>query len=394
MRPLRILHVAPVLGQGGAERLLVALAGQKDATQGLEGIAPEQHIVAVMQPGQFHASESVETIDLGFDFSRPVAALLRLLPAIARLRAIIAERQIDVVQGWLYYGNMLTLGLSASGKPIIWSVHNSTLPGVMKKPALTLCNWILMQTSATLPAAIAYCASDARQVHEQQGYFRAKGRVIPNGVDVERFKPNLMPPAMARAQLGLPTDGFMVGLFGRYDPQKNIQGCLEAFARFAAGRTDSRLVLAGRGMEIGNAALSADIARQGLTARVTCLGPVAEMTLAYSAVDMVMLGSAYGEAMPLVLLEALACHTPIASTMLGDIGTLPVPAHALVPVGDMTALADAMAQVASTPQPDPAWEACYVNVRASFSMARYTAAHSALYREVADPRGTEVPGHG
>jgi glycosyltransferase involved in cell wall biosynthesis len=386
VRPIRILHVAPVLGQGGAERLLVALASQ--------GNAQEQHIIAVMQRGQFYADERIETIDLGFDFSRPLAAMRRLLPALVRLRAIINERQIDVVQGWLYYGNLLTLGVSASGTPIVWSVHNSTLPGVLRRPLLSLCNWILMQKSATIPATIAYCANGARRVHERQGYAPTKGRVITNGVDMERFGSESLPRSMARARLRLPVDGFMVGLFGRNDPQKNIQGCLEAFRRFVSMRPDARLVLAGRGMETGNAVLTAEIARQGLTARVICLGPVADMALAYNAVDMVVLGSAYGEAMPLVLLEALACHTPIASTTLGDIGTLPVPPYALVSVGNMAALADAMAQIAATPQPDPAWDACYASVRATFSLTRYTAAHSALYRELAAPHREELSAHG
>lgn len=390
-RPLRILHVTPVLGQGGAERLLVALASGSHARH---QHGQEQHIIAVMQAGQFYRDDEVEVVDLGFDFSRPFAALKNFLPAVARLHAIIADRKIDVVQGWLYYGNLMTLRLADSGKPIIWSVHNSTLPGLLKKPLLSLSNLILMQASATIPAVITYCAADAQRVHERQGYASAVGRVISNGVDMERFSPDGVSRDQARMALALPAQSFLVGLFGRNDLQKNISGCLDAFAMFAEARPDAGLVLAGRGMEEDNAVLRTEVARRGLTMRVNCLGPVADMAQAYSAVDMVMLGSAYGEAMPLVLLESLACHTPIVSTNLGDIGTLPVPAHALVPTGDMAALARAMTQVAAAPKSDPQWTACYTEVRASFGLGRYAAAHSALYRELVSASGEAILARG
>jgi glycosyltransferase involved in cell wall biosynthesis len=226
-----------------------------------------------------------------------------------------------------------------------------------------------------------YCARSARTLHESQGYRTDIGIVIPNGVNGSSFRPDAGRRSETRRRLALGDGDIAVGLVGRYDPQKDIPTSLRAFARFADSRQSARLVLAGRGMDAGNAELHGLIADEGLAGRVILLGAVANVENLIAAMDMVMLGSRYGEALPMTLLEALFCEVPIVATRGGDVGLLPIPAHALVASGDPAALADALGRVWDGEA--GAWGAGFAKVREDYSLDRSVAAYCDLYRRIA-----------
>ena len=68
-------------------------------------------------------------------------------------------------------------------------------------------------------------------------------RVIENGVDLERFRPE-PPSAGQRAALGLPRHGRLIGAAGRLVAQKDYPALLEAFASLRATLPEARLVIA------------------------------------------------------------------------------------------------------------------------------------------------------
>ena len=132
---------------------------------------------------------------------------------------------------------------------------------------------------------------------------------------------------------------------GRLAAQKNFGLLLDAFARMA-GR-DDRLAIVGEGGE--RRALEAQIKRLGLEAKVRLPGHVSPLDAELATADALVLSSDY-EGVPAVVAEALAAGLPVVSTrcsvsmddMLGH-GRFGV----LVPVGDVAALAHAMAGIAN-----------------------------------------------
>lgn len=129
---------------------------------------------------------------------------------------------------------------------------------------------------------------------------RWNSRLIPNGVDTERFQPG----AAERAQFGLPEDRPVVLMVSALIPNKRIEFAIEAVSRVA----DAHLVVAGDG-PLRNT-ISA-MATRMLPGRFTLLSvPPARMPSLYRSAD-VFLQASKDEPFPLVFLEAMACGLPI-----------------------------------------------------------------------------------
>jgi glycosyltransferase involved in cell wall biosynthesis len=129
--------------------------------------------------------------------------------------------------------------------------------------------------------------------------------VLRNGVDLWLFRPQ--DRAAARAALGL--DGFTLLCVGGLIPRKGLDLVLEALAK----RPDCNLLIAGGGPL--RAALEAHARRLGVAGRVRFLGEVAHADLpgVYAAADVLVLASSR-EGWANVLLEAMACGTPVVAT--------------------------------------------------------------------------------
>lgn len=375
-RQIRVLHIAPDLAQGGAERMLWQLARQTHSEIG--------HSLVLMQDTVFFDRSGLEISALGFDFARPVLSAARILPALQAINSIIEEERPDIVQGWLYYGAFLA-SMATRRVPLVWSIHNTTLPPVRQKPLLRAVNRLLATASARLPTRVIYCAEAARVVHEQHGYARDKSVVIENGVDTSRFRSDASQRQPIRSSLTLGDDTLAIGLFCRWNPQKNIPGCLDAFALARAERPDMVLILAGREMEVTNRHLVGMIQQRGLSGACRLVGPVQGMEAMMNAVDVVMMGSGYGEAMPMVLLEALASRIPIAATRIGDVARLKVPRQAIAAVGDVQGLAEAIL-FASRSGSNNDWEAAFDQAGRHYTIERCAAAHAELYAALVNER--------
>jgi glycosyltransferase involved in cell wall biosynthesis len=148
---------------------------------------------------------------------------------------------------------------------------------------------------------------------------------------------------------------------GRLTRQKDFRTLLRAFARLVSGR-DLRLVILGEGPDRG--ALTTEINALGLNDRVALPGFDDNPFRWMARARLFVLSSAW-EGLPGVLIQALACGTPVVSTdcpsgpreVLDDGRFGP-----LVPVGDVAALAAAMERTLDDPMPAAALKAraaCY-----------------------------------
>ncbi|EJL33376.1 glycosyltransferase [Caulobacter sp. AP07] len=135
--------------------------------------------------------------------------------------------------------------------------------------------------------------------------------VLRNGVDLWLFRPQ--DRAAARATLGL--DGFTLLCVGGLIPRKGLDLVLDALAN----RPDYTLLIAGGGPL--RAALETHARRLGVAGRVRFLGEVAHADLpgVYAAADVLVLASSR-EGWANVLLEAMACGTPVVATNVNGAG--------------------------------------------------------------------------
>jgi len=138
--------------------------------------------------------------------------------------------------------------------------------------------------------------------------------VIPNGIEVERHR-NL-DKRVARARLGLATEGGLVVCVSRLGREKGIDVLVEAAA--AMRTAGARVMVVGDGPE--TTALSGQIARLGVGDRVFLAGarPHDEVPLWMAAADVTVLSSRK-EGHPNAAVESLACGRPVVATRVGGV---------------------------------------------------------------------------
>jgi glycosyltransferase involved in cell wall biosynthesis len=147
--------------------------------------------------------------------------------------------------------------------------------------------------------------------HEMARRLRGRGADCPidivyNGVDVTRFQP--LEKASARAALGVPEDGILLGLVGRIEFKQKQQDLLLQALKSQPGLAERfRVVFAGDGPD--REALLAMASEPPFKGRVTVL-PWVDTAQLYPALDVLVIPSRY-EGLPLVMLEALACGTAV-----------------------------------------------------------------------------------
>ncbi len=366
--PPVVLHIIPAIGQGGAERLLsdiVARAGRR----------AEHRILTLTDMPAFFPYPGAAISSLGMRRGR-------VSPwALAQAARAVRAARPAVIHAWLYHGNLLASLLPRGGAPLIWSIHNTTLP-----PAVSGLTRAVNRAGALLsgrsPWRIVYCAPEARQLHEGLGYAHGPGLVLENGVDFSAFAFSVRARERQRAAWGLEDGILAIGCASRFDPQKDHAGLARAFALL--DRPDARLVLAGAGCTADNPALMSALVDAGVAGRTLPLGPVDDMPAFHAAIDVLAIGSAFGEALPMVGLEAVAAGLPIAGTRLGAIPNLVLdPAHLARP-GSADSLARALRAAAETygpNRPAPAALARLERLRARYDIGAVADAYHTLYEE-------------
>ncbi|MFB6159557.1 MAG: glycosyltransferase family 4 protein [Haloferacaceae archaeon] len=131
--------------------------------------------------------------------------------------------------------------------------------------------------------------------------------VVPNGIDVERFRP--VDPADFRARHGLDGDRPLVGYTGRHGYEKRLQDLVDAGARL-----DATVAFGGDGP--ARERLEASARERGVDARFLGFLDRDELPAFYSALDVFVFPSPV-ETQGLVALEANACGTPVVGANEG-----------------------------------------------------------------------------
>jgi glycosyltransferase involved in cell wall biosynthesis len=170
-----------------------------------------------------------------------------------------------------------------------------------------------------------------------------KIRLVVNGVDCQRFRPDPALRAAVRADLQLGGEFVWLSV-ARLDPVKDHNTLLRAFALVAKAQTGSVLLVVGGGGLLKELETLAD--ELGVGAQVRFLGSRRDVAELWNAADAGVLTLRF-EALPLTLLEAGASGLPVVATNVGGCSMVVAEGQTglLAPVGDCRALAEAMLRI-------------------------------------------------
>ncbi len=329
----KIMHVITGLERGGAEMMLYKLLRR------LPRDLISNEVVSLTGEGSLAAWIR----ELGV----PVYALgaRRGVPdprAVARLIRRLRTSRPQVVQTWMYHADLIG-GLAAKlagSIPVAWNIRQSNLDPVHSKRLTIWTAKICARLSRWIPARIICCSDAAVRIHREMGYAGDKMVVIPNGFDLEAFKPDGGARASVRTDLGIGENHPVIGLVARFDPQKDHRTFVDAASILGARLPLARFVLCGDDVTWRNQKLARWIDDAGIRDRVYLLGRRDDIARLLNGFDVATLSSAYGEGFPNVVGEAMACGVPCVVTDVGDSAWIVGDTGRVVPIRDPKALAD------------------------------------------------------
>jgi glycosyltransferase involved in cell wall biosynthesis len=329
---VKVLHVISSLGVGGAEamltKLLHATAAQADATVvSLTGDGPIGERIRAL---------GVETAFLG---------MRRGLPDPRGILALAREMRRfgpDVVQTWMYHADLIggLASLLVGRPPVIWGIRNADLDQETARWTTRQTLRVCAQFSGALPARIVSCSERARDFHVARGYCADKMVVIPNGFDLDAFRPDPGARESVRRELSIPPEAPVVGMVARYHPMKDFGNFARAAALTSRDVPGLRLLLCGDGVTANNAELTGCLRDAGVLERTHLLGRRDDVRRILAALDLFTLSSAT-EGFPNVLGEAMSCGIPCVATDAGDSRWILGEIGRIVPVRSPDALASA-----------------------------------------------------
>ena len=211
-----------------------------------------------------------------------------------------------------------------------------------------------------------------------------------NGVDVQRFA--MTPRVMMRAtqirrELGIPLGAPLLLFVGRLTCDKGVPELLKAFSQLADRFPELRLLLVGC-FESGDPLPVETRKFLETNAHVILAGPVQDTVPYYATADVLVLPS-HREGLPTVVLEAHAVGVPVVGASATGIVDVVADGETglLFPVGDVPALADAVARLLTDPRlADKLRRAGQEQVQTKFRQERIWEALHREYLQILQPK--------
>lgn len=374
---LGILFITTGLKLGGAERMLQSLLVR------LSNRGYRVKVCSLGEGGRVGEELIRDGIDVEYiGFRKRIGDVVKL----ASLGRAIRQFDPDIVQTWMYHADLVggvTAKLS-SRAPVLWAVRQSDLD---RRQSKRLTRWVVtlnVWLSRWVPSQVVYCAEYASRVHRDLGYRSTLGQVIHNGCDTEVFHQHKAGGQTIRRQLGLDDAVPVVGHAGRWDPQKDYPTLISAIRHISRSVPDAVFLLVGPDIDTSNSKLMQLIGTSGIS-NIYLMGASDCMADFYSALDCLVVSSAYGEGFPNVAAEAMACEVLCVATDVGDSAEILGNTGHIVPIRSPRKLADAALDVLAMESGQRARKGALAraHVTERFSLDRMVDTYERLYLNMA-----------
>jgi glycosyltransferase involved in cell wall biosynthesis len=302
---MKVLHVFISMPVGGAEDLVLSMV--RHPTEEFRA-----EVVCLKELGV--AGEEAQREGLPVHLL-PLVRSKRIQPlAVLRLSRWMRAQHIDVVHSHVYNAHVYAvLAARLAGIPVVMQ-HHKTFNRERRRRWLILrllARWT--QAQITLSAQTRLDLIEALRVSPQTC------TVVSNVVDDSVFRP-ATDRAQARRAVGLDPQQACIGGVASLTPQKNHAATVRMWAELKRQGSKAAGVICGEGLL--RPALQAEIDRLGINDCLRLVGNQRPIAPWIQAFDVLVLPSAW-EGQPMVLLQALACETPVvASAIEGNIATL------------------------------------------------------------------------
>jgi len=346
--PIKVLHIIPTLGRGGAERQLLNLVCNTRS-------AELEHVVCYLHPPGDFGEELQQTgltvICLNLPNRWPfLFAPFRLIPKLKDLKP-------DIIQTWLYEADFSArFSTKRRSIPIINTLHLTSY----EPETVAAAGWPRWKMAAlrhvdrlsarwSRPLFVAVSETVRRSAIRQLNIPAPEIRVIYNSINQETLRSAPGDANNLRREFDLPSKGFVYVNVGRLAPQKGQRFLLEAFRVVAQDHDDVFLAFVGDGPLRDELQTLAE--ELGIIDRVRFLGSRQDIGACLEMGDAFVFPSSF-EGLPLAPIEAMLKGLPCIATRIGPIEEFVTNREngILVTHGSVTELVDAMREIYADPE--------------------------------------------
>jgi glycosyltransferase involved in cell wall biosynthesis len=372
--PTRVTHVITGLATGGAETMLLKLLSSMDNDRF------ENTVIALTDAGPIGNRIRALGVPL------TVLGMSRSLPMpwdLLRLYRRIRQDRPHVVQTWLYHADLLgyVAAKLAGVRKVTWNIRCSYMGEDYYRGISGLVIKLLARISAQ-PDAVVVNSTSGKLLHESLGYASTNWHIIPNGFDINVFKPSAEARNTIRHKLGISAEVPVIGMVGRWDPVKGHDVFLKAASELIKGIPDCHFFIVGKDCDEDNADML-KLVDNALRPNLLLLGERHDIPDVTAALDIAVCAS-IGEGFPNVLGEAMACEVPCVATDVGDCAEIIADTGRIVTSGDSTAMAAAWTALLSLPASDRSelGASARNRVREIYSIEKIIVAYQDLYQNL------------
>lgn len=297
--PLNVMFMLTSMPVGGAEILLENLVRRMS-----DQFRP--HICCLKEAGELGEQLSEE-----FPFESELIHHKYDLRVLGRLKRLFRKNKIDAVVtvgagDKMFWGR---LAAKRAGIPVILSaLHSTGWPDGIGK-----LNRLLTKITDSF---IAVAKSHGEFLVDFENFPKAKVRVIPNGIDVERFRSRRYDRAKTRKELGIGESDLVCGIIAALRPEKNHLLFLRSAATTLTEFPNAKFVIVGDGQE--RPMLETAVNDLAIKQNVIFTGSRSDVPELLSTFDVFSLTSR-NEASPVSIMEAMAMELPIVAPNVGSI---------------------------------------------------------------------------
>ena len=336
---LAIMHVISGLRTGGAEQMLYRLA-KAHSQLGAKSI-----IVSLETTGDFGERIEEAGIELHALGIRPggLPSVLQL----HRLRSITISLRPDIIQGWMYHGNLAASLCAISGPAraaTVWNVRQSLGPSSEESRRT---RWVIASGKmlSRLPAAIIFNSQQSIEQHLKIGYKNKNIIFIPNGFDTKELRRDFEKGHLLRFKHGIEPPTKVICHIGRFHPKKDHQTFVSAISIVLACRPNVRLLMAGRGVNSGSELFRETLKNDHFRRAAVLMGESSNVKGILSASDIFVSSSSWGEGFSNVLGEAMAHGLACVATDVGEARVMLQDSGEICPPRDPRALAEKIIKI-------------------------------------------------
>lgn len=320
---MRVMFVSTDADIGGAERFLSTLGRNWPA-------GDPTRLVVLMAPGSLS-----ETLETAFDEVRYLGfapTSRNLVGMVTALRAQVREFRPDVISSHMFHADLIT-ALLPGRVPRTTTIHTQQFgEGVhpLTRAIARVVGLLSFRFAAVIPASDSSAMADF-----------ARGIGMRNIVD-----PIINAAELSPSALFSPASRTLLHL-ARSHPVKGHLQLFEAFGATATDHPEWTLRVVGPGVTADDAHIGRCVEQAGVgdlvvTGRIVLAGPTSAVAAELADASALVISSTYGEAFPIVGVEAAGAGIPVISTDVGSCAAFVDDDRFLVPPGDSEALARAM----------------------------------------------------